>query len=40
MEDVDWTNPNTYPQWFYRVYMEKKDLITSIAVNAAVRSVK
>lgn len=40
MENVGWTNPSTYPQWFYKVYMEKKDLITQNAIDNAIRSVK
>ena len=40
MENVAWTNPNTYPQWFDKVYLEKKELITQNAINNALRSVE
>ena len=40
MENVNWTNPETYAKWFITVYQEKKDIITHNAVENAIRSVK
>ena len=40
MENVNWTNLDTYSKWFETVYKEKKDIITQNAVNNAIRSVK
>lgn len=36
MENVNWTNPNTYPQWFATVYQNNKELITEYAVSQAI----
>lgn len=37
---TNWTNPNTYSKWFATVYQNKKEVITQLAVDNALRSVK
>ena len=39
-QNINWTNPNTYSQWFVAEYIEKKDTITKQAIDNAIRSVK
>ena len=39
-QNVNWTNPDTYSQWYVTEYKEKKELITQNAINNAIRSVK
>ena len=39
-QSTNWTNPNTYAQWFVAIYKEKGALFTVEASNDALRSVK
>lgn len=39
-DTTNWTNPDTYAEWYVTTYKNKKDVITSIAVNDAIRSVR
>lgn len=39
-ETTKWTNPDTYAQWYVKVYENKKELITQNAIDNAIRSVK
>ena len=39
-QETNWTNPETYAQWYLTVYQNKAEIITQNAVNNAIRSVK
>ena len=39
-EGTRWTNPDTYAQWYVKVYENKKEIITQNAIDNALRSVK
>lgn len=39
-QSTNWTNPNTYAQWYYKEYQNEKELITNHAVSNALRLVK
>ena len=39
-QNTNWTNPNTYAQWYFKVFQNKKEVITQNAVDNAIRSVK
>lgn len=39
-QETNWTNPNTYAQWYNKVYSEKKETITKLAIDNALRSIK
>lgn len=39
-ETTNWTNPDTYSQWYVTMYKNKKEIITQLAVDNAIRSVK
>jgi hypothetical protein len=39
-ETTNWTNPDTYAQWYVKVYENKKELITQNTIDNAIRSVK
>lgn len=39
-QDTNWTNPNTYAQWYLTEYQNEKEIITSLAVNNAMKLVK
>lgn len=33
MKNVNWTNKNTYPQWYETMFKNKKELIVNTAIN-------
>lgn len=37
---TNWTNPDTYSQWYATVYNNKREIITQNAINNALRSVR
>lgn len=39
-QSTNWTNPNTYAQWFMTEFKNDKEVIVSQAVTNALRSVK
>lgn len=39
-QETNWTNPNTYAQWYVTEYENEKELITNHAVSNALRLVK
>ena len=39
-ETTNWTNPDTYAQWYVKVYETKREVITQNAIDIALRSVK
>lgn len=39
-QNINWTNPDTYAQWYITEFKDKKELIIHNAVNNAIRSVK
>lgn len=39
-QDTNWTNPNTYAQWYMTEFKNEKEQIVSRAVNNALRSFK
>lgn len=39
-QETNWTNPNTYAQWYLTEYQNEKELITNLAVNNAMKLVK
>ena len=39
-ETTNWTNPDTYAKWYVTTYNNKRELITRMAVDNAIRSVK
>lgn len=39
-QGTNWTNPNTYAQWYLTEYQNEKEVITSLAVNNAMKLVK
>lgn len=39
-ETTNWTNPDTYSQWYIRTFKDKKEIITRNAIDNAIRSVK
>jgi hypothetical protein len=39
-QGTNWTNPNTYAQWYLTEYQNEKEAITSLAVNNAMKLVK
>ena len=39
-QSTNWTNPNTYAQWYVTEYENEKELITNHAVSNALRLVK
>lgn len=38
-ETTNWTNPDTYAQWYVTTYKNKQEIITLNAVNNALRSI-
>lgn len=39
-QDTNWTNPNTYAQWYYKEYQSDKDLIMSQAISYAKKGIR
>lgn len=39
-ETTNWTNPDTYAKWYVTMYKNKKEIITQLAIDNAIRSVK
>lgn len=39
-QGTNWTNPNTYAQWYLTEYQNEKEAITNLAVNNAMKLVK
>lgn len=39
-QGTNWTNPNTYAQWYVTEYTNEKELITNQAVSNAMRGLK
>ena len=39
-QETNWTNPETYAQWYLTTFKNKAEIITQNAVNNAIRSVK
>jgi hypothetical protein len=39
-QKTNWTNPNTYAQWYLTEYQNEKEIITNLAVNNAMKLVK
>lgn len=39
-QGTNWTNPNTYAQWYLTEYKNEKEVITNLAVNNAMKLVK
>lgn len=39
-QNVSWTNPDTYAQWYITTYKNRAEILTHNAVNSALRSVK
>lgn len=39
-ETTNWTNPDTYSQWYVTMYNNKREIITQNAIDNAIRSVK
>ena len=39
-ETTNWTNPDTYAQWYVTTYKNKKEIITQQAIDNAIRSVR
>ena len=39
-QSTNWTNPNTYAQWYLTEYKSEKELITQQAVSNAMRGLK
>ena len=39
-ETTNWTNPDSYSEWFLTTFQNKKEVITQQAVSTAIRSVK
>ena len=39
-ETTNWTNPDSYSEWYVTVYNNKKEVITDLAIANALRSVK
>lgn len=39
-QEINWTNPDTYAQWYVTTYNNKAEIITHNAVGNALRSVK
>ena len=39
-QETNWTNPNTYAQWYLKEYQNEKEIITNLAVNNAMKLVK
>lgn len=39
-QDTNWTNPNTYAQWYVKEYQNEKELITNQAVSNATKGLK
>lgn len=39
-QKTNWTNPNTYTQWYLTEYQNEKEIITNLAVNNAMKLVK
>lgn len=39
-QKTNWTNPNTYAQWYLTEYQNEKEIITDLAVNNAMKLVK
>lgn len=37
---TNWTNPDTYAQWYVTTYKNKKEIITQQAIDHAIRSVR
>lgn len=37
---TNWTNPNTYAQWYVTEYKNEKELINSLAVNEAMKGLR
>lgn len=39
-QSTNWTNPNTYAQWYMTEYKNEKELITQQAVSNAMKGLK
>lgn len=39
-QKTNWTNPDTYAQWYVTMYQNKTEVITQNAIDNAIRSVK
>lgn len=39
-QSTNWTNPNTYAQWYVTEYKNEKELITQQAVSNAMKGLK
>lgn len=39
-ETTNWTNTDTYSKWYVTTYKNKKEIITQLALDNAIRSVK
>ena len=39
-QKTNWTNPDTYAQWYVTMYQNKAEVITQNAIDNAIRSVK
>lgn len=39
-QETNWTNPNTYAQWYLTEYENEKEVITNSAVNNAMKLVR
>lgn len=39
-QDTNWTNPETYAQWYMKEYRNEKELITQQAVSNAMKGLK
>lgn len=39
-ETTNWTNPDTYAQWYVTMYNNKKETITQMAIDKAIRRIQ
>ena len=39
-QKTNWTNPNTYAQWYMTEFANEKEQVMDLAVNNAIRKVK
>lgn len=40
MTDVNWTNKQTQPQWYYNAFVKQKEVITTASVVKALKEIK
>lgn len=40
MTNVNWTNKQTQPQWYYNAFYKTKEIITSAAVSKVLKEIK